>query len=319
MTLKLATTVKGAPVGLEGTSPYPCDDLFPLVGELFELPCGDPWIFDEDAHARGYLDGAVRAWEEHPGWMDFLSPASPAYELKQAEQDLYKHWWSAYFNPKQMSAMRVLDVGCGIGRFIMPFLNEGASVFGLDPDLQSLRMCVNRAAGRPGKLDLFWTTAKKPPTIEPVDIIIACEVLCYIDEPLKALQALTKLLKPGGVLLISVEARFGWAASSDASAATLKSALTEESIIDLPGEMWTQTYSQEQLTDLLQQAGLQVQTLVPTHYIPDGPLENAAPEGLDLDTLLELEEQCRQHPIWAPLNRIWTAVASKDANSDQPR
>ena len=30
-----------------------------------------------------------------------------------------------------------------------------------------------------------------------------------------------------------------------------------------------------------------------------------------LEALLDVEEACRAHPVWRPLNRIWTAVAVK--------
>ena len=125
------------------------------------------------------------------------------------------------------------------------------------------------------------------------------------------MEAIVARLKSGGALLLSVEARYGWAASEDAPPGTLDAALSGTGIVDVTGDRWVRTYERDEVVALLENAGLTVERLLPTHYMTDGPLERIMPEDVSLEQLLEAEERCRLHPVWSPLNRAWTAVGIK--------
>jgi len=306
MSLSRATFPDGRPIRLEGGPPYSGSVLGPLVDIPFLLPCDDQWVLGEGTSAHAYLDAARAAWEQWPRWMDFLDPDSPAYLLKQAARDLYLHWWSPWIDGE-----RVLDVGCGIGRFVLPLLDRGATVWGVDADLDSLQRCAWRAPGRPGRLDLHWSSVHVLPDLHDLDVVIACEILCYVPNVGPVLDAIVQRLRPGGALLVSVEGRYGWAASADAVPTPLSPMLGEERVVDVPGDRWVRTYDPSDLQAELEAAGLRVERLVGTHYVPEGPLEQSAPEEMNLAELLEVEKACRTHPVWGPLNRIWTAVAIK--------
>ena len=306
MSLSKATHPNGDAIRLPGQSPYPATDLISLVEVPFQLPCDDPWIEGDDATAHAYLKGALNGWAEHPDWMDFLDSDSPAYDLKKLERDLYLHWW-----PDLLKAERVLDIGCGIGRMTIPLLDRGLTVFGVDGDLQSLQRCAWHAAGRAGHLDLFWSSVHRLPTIPEVDAIIACEVYCYVPEVLTAIQQATQRLRRGGKFFLSVEGRWGWAVAEDAPIGGIEEALNGTGTLDCPGDRWVQTYTESDLRRLLEAAGLEVELLVPTHYLTDGPLERSLPESLSLGEVLDFEARCREHPIWGPLNRAWTVVARR--------
>jgi 2-polyprenyl-3-methyl-5-hydroxy-6-metoxy-1,4-benzoquinol methylase len=280
--------------------------LEPLVEVPFQMPCEDPWVLGEGTPAHAYLEAAHTAWEEWPEWMDFLDPESPAYHLKRAARDLYLHWWSPW-----LDRQRVLDIGCGIGRFALPLLDRGATVWGVDADLHSLQRCAWRAPGRPGRLDLHWSSVHKLPPLRDLDVVIACEVLCYVPDTAPVLHAIVERLRAGGVLLVSVEARYGWASSADAAPTTLANLIGKRRVVDLPGDRWVRTYDRAELATMLEDIGLRVERLVATHYVPEGPLEQSAPADMGLAELLEVEEACRTHPVWGPLNRVWTAVAVK--------
>ena len=307
MTLAKATLPDGSPVQLDGESPFPATKLIPLVEQDFLLPCNDPWISAPSTTAHSYLNGAREGWEKHPEWMDFLEVHSPAHDLKTLERELYEHWWRPWLDVE-----KVLDIGCGIGRMTIPLLDRGVTVYGVDGDLNSLRRYAWHAAGRGGKLDLFWTSVHQLPAIDEVDAIIACEVYCYIPEVESAIALAAQKLRKGGAFLISVEARWGWAASEDAPANGVQEALDGSGVVHCPGDRWVKTYTEEELRTLLEGAGLRVETIVPTHYFTDGPLERSLPDVVELPYLLDLEAQCRTHPIWGPLNRAWTAVAIRD-------
>lgn len=303
MSLAHARGRNGRPIRLPGEAPFACADLAPLEGVAFTLPCEHAWLLEGRDAPHAYLDAAAEAWEAHPDWMDFLSLDSPGYDLKRAARDVYLHHWREW-----LDAARVMDVGCGVGRLTMPFLDRGATVWGVDGDLRSLQRCAWHAARRPGRLDLRWTSTARLPEVGELDAIVACESLCYVPDLEGALAACAARLRPGGALLISMEAEHGWAVAPDAPQDALHLAL-EGGVVDLPGERWVRTVSAEALRDLLASAGLDPVRVVATHYVVDGPLEGVMPTELTEEALLAAEARCRAHPVWAPLNRIWTAAA----------
>lgn len=307
--------VPGAPSpALPAGPPYPCAALGPWVGLPFELPCGDPRLLALRAGqaapvpALDNLVGLARAWDEYPEWLDFLDPRAPNHEAKLRERDLYLHHFGPFLAaPPEGALRRVLDVGGGAGRFAAWLVGQGLEVEVVDPDLRSLRCGLRHAAGAPGRLDLHWSTVEALPELAPVDAAFAVELLCYVENPAAALASILRILRPGGLLFGSVEARWGWAASPDAPAGTLEAALGD-GVVHAPGDRWVRTFTAEGLRALLAPAELLL--LLPTHYACSGPLEAcAAPE--DLARLLTQEDALRRHPVYGPLNRAWTFVARR--------
>lgn len=303
MSLTQASGPDGTPLLPGRTGLVPARELRPLVGVPFELPCDDPFVHGTGTPEHAYLDGARTGWDQYADWMDFLDPDSPAGWLKALERELYLHWWKPW-----LGAERFLDVGCGPGRFVTWLLDRGADVIGVDADLEALRRCAWHSAGRPGRLDLHWSSVHRLPDVT-VDVAIACEVLCYVPDAAAALAAIAARVRPGGAVLCSVEGRWGWATGEDAPSDCLGEALDGTGVVDVPGDRWVRTYDEADFRALLDGAGLRIERMIATHYLTDGPLERVMPAEIDLAGVLAAEERCRRHPIWGPLNRAWTAVA----------
>ncbi len=238
--------------------------------------------------------------------MDFLDPASPAHDFKLLERDLYLHLWEEYM----ASAGRILDLGGGIGRFTQWFLARGLEVELVDPDLRSLWRALQHSAGGEGRLDLHWSTAEYLPPMRPFDLVLAAEVLCYVEDPVKALESAWQLLVPGGYLLASVEARYGWVSALDVPGGTLP-AFFDDGVVFVPGDRWVRTFQRQEFTELLEPR-FEVMEIVPTHYVSGGPFEAAARVG-NIREMLRWETRCRSHPMTRQWNRAWTAVARKPA------
>lgn len=236
--------------------------------------------------------------------MDFHDPGSPVHDLKAAERDLYLHHW-----PILRSGCRILDVGCGVGRLTLPALDAGATVHAVDPDLQALQHLAWAAAERDGHIDLHWTTTHALPDVQ-VDVAVAAEVLCYVPDAEGALSQLAQRVRPGGTILLSVEARWGWAAAGDAPAAAIEAAVDGDGIVHVPGDRWVQTYDHDRLVAWVTGAGLTINSLIPSHWVLDGPLEDVAPASLSLEELIAIESRMEGHPVWGPLHRLWLVSAT---------
>jgi len=286
---------------LSGPGPHSCGDLLDWCGRRFTLPPGDAELsaIHEGAlsstPAHDNLVGAGRAWAAHPSWMDQLSPDSPVHRDKQMERDLYLEDWARHLSP----GGRALDVGGGVGRFAQVLLAEDWAVELVDPDLRSLWCALDRLGGGPGRLDLHWTTGGSLGDLAPVDLALAVEVLCYVPDPAAVLQEIRRVLRPGGVLLLSVEARQGAAQVRDSGP------MDAAGVVHVPGDRWVQTYTEETLRGLLVE--WEILELAPSHYVLSGPLE-AQWDGEDLEALRALERAARMDEETGGLNRAWTAV-----------
>ncbi len=318
MSLRDARPLPGATLPLlPAGPPYACADLTDWSGAAFWMPPGDPRL--EALHNGDPVElppcfdnlvGAAALWEEHPEWMEFMDPSSPTYDDKRVERALYLDRWERHLPP----GCRVLDVGGGVGRFSLWLLGRGCEVELVDPDLRSLWRAVRSAPlyGR-GALDVHWSTGEALPAMAPVDVVVAAEVLCYVEDPAKVVANLAAVLKPGGRLLCSVEASFGWAMAMDAAEDSIECLFRDDGVVHVPGDRWVQTYSEASLRALLE-THFDIDEIWPSHYAFSGPFEHSS-SPQEPDEALELEARLRAHPIAGALNRAWMVSARLRASA----
>lgn len=108
---------------------------------------------------------------------------------------------------------RVLDMGCGAGRHAFEAYRRGADVVALDQDAAELAdvermfqaMAEAGEAGASGQAAAVLGDALNLPYPDHTfDVVIAAEVLEHIPDDDRAVAELTRVLKPGGVLAVSV-------------------------------------------------------------------------------------------------------------------
>ena len=315
MPLSKAYSLAGKTPPLPKGPPYSCKDLCEWAGVSFWMEPTDQRLIDihnglpAPTPPLENLEGMIHYWQEHSEWMDSTNPSSPVYHDKQLELELYLQQWKQYLEPQS----RILDLGGGVGRFTQRLLMNGCSVEIVDPDLRSLWRTLQLCASLPGSVDLHWGTGETLPSLNlsPVDTVLACEVLNYVEDPSLALHNAVELLKPGGVVLLSVEARWGWTFSKDVAENSID-AFFNDGIVHIPHDRWIRTYTKRSIQELL--AKLNIIEIVPSHYALSGPFEMAA--GVrPLDEALLLENRLRGHPIAHQLNRAWMVVAEKSTDS----
>ena len=158
-------------------------------------------------------------------------------------------------------AERVLDLGCGGGRHAFGCLRRGAVVVALDADLDEVQgvigmMVAMAEAGEVGEggtgVGVRGDALRLPFPDGVFDKVICAEVLEHIADDSSAMAELSRVLRPGGLLAISVP-RYGpelvnWSLS--------------EQYHSVPGGH-LRIYRRRQLLGRLEDAGLE---LVASHH-----------------------------------------------------
>jgi SAM-dependent methyltransferase len=116
----------------------------------------------------------------------------------------------AFLARRPRSGGRLLDVGCGEGSFLNAAA-EGYDVYGVELDAEAAARAEQLLPGRitTGTLDDL------PAHLAPFDVVTLFEVLEHVADPLETLRACQTLLKPGGMVVISVPNRLRRGADDD--------------------------------------------------------------------------------------------------------
>lgn len=96
---------------------------------------------------------------------------------------------------------RVLDVGCGEGRFAAALVGAGAEVVAIDVATEPLRRALERHPG----LDLRLVEPEAPLPLEDssFDVVWAGETIEHVADTALWLSELRRVLRSGGLLLLS--------------------------------------------------------------------------------------------------------------------
>jgi len=133
------------------------------------------------------------------------------------------HWWfvgrrrillsilNQYLGAGATNGRQILDVGCGTGTMLTHLARFGAAR-GVDMDLEAVGYCHDR-----GLQQVTQSGADSLPfEKDTFDLVTALDVVEHIDDDLGALREMRRVIKPGGLLLLTVPAyRFLWGRQDD--------------------------------------------------------------------------------------------------------
>lgn len=160
------------------------------------LQCAQCTLIYKDRHP----DAAAMAGTYGSSYVHFSADANAGVaEVNSARQKLSR-CLRLLGGPTKGSAARILDIGCGAGEFVRIAAGLGFAAEGIDPNLPAaLESPVLRRAD---------------PEILPAggyDVVTLLNVAEHVTDPLRLFRASVRLLRPGGVMLVTCPFGGSWA------------------------------------------------------------------------------------------------------------
>ena len=107
--------------------------------------------------------------------------------------------------PRPFEGLRLLDIGCGGGLLSEPMTRLGFAVTGVDASAKNIGVASAHAATLGLDIDYRCSTAEALLAADegPFDVILNMEVIEHVADPRAYLVDCSRLLKPGGVMIVA--------------------------------------------------------------------------------------------------------------------
>ncbi len=195
--------------------------------------------------------GALAAdwWDPHgsSAMLHKLNPVRLAYIRAQVDA----HWHVDARERYALAGRAAIDVGCGAGLLAEPLARMGGQVTGVDAAAQNIAAARDHAAGQGLAITYFAgeLSALPPATF---DLVTSMEVVEHVTDPAAFIAELTARLAPGGLMILSTPNR------TMLSKLLLVEAAEWIGAVPRGTHDWDQFLKPEELTELLEGAGLEV-------------------------------------------------------------
>lgn len=137
-----------------------------------------------------------RAYIQHT---DYDKEPGGLKRLEFIVKSIQNYQYSQHLNSQDIN---ILDLGCGNGNITIPLASLYYNILGVDSDEASIEKAKAKNKFNNAVFTISNIEAMK--CSKEYDIVIACEVLEHLRDPLRILKFIHSTLKPSGILLISI-------------------------------------------------------------------------------------------------------------------
>lgn len=135
---------------------------------------------------------------ESPGRVDY-DQLAPSYDRRFETNELDGVLTAVRGVAQDVRAERILEVGCGTGRWLADLASERIQRWGLDPSSGMLR----EARKRNGDLRLVKGRAERAPLADAAfDLVFCINAIHHFDDPRAFVREAHRLLRAGGALAV---------------------------------------------------------------------------------------------------------------------
>lgn len=203
-----------------------------------------------DAAEAEHFGKMAADWWDPKGSSAMLHKLNPV-RLRYLRERIDAHWHGDETSFAPLAGKRALDVGCGAGLLCEPLARMGASVTGLDAAPENI--AVARAHCVKSGLTIDYRVGSVEGLGEErFDLVTSLEVIEHVSDTAGFVRGLADALAEGGLLVISTPNR--------TALSRLAMITIGESMGRIPKGThdWGKFLTPEQLTGLIEQAGLRV-------------------------------------------------------------
>lgn len=149
-------------------------------------------------------------FKAHSGtWWDEAGPFKVLHDITPLRMSFIKEKVGIHFNLKDnathpLKGLRILDVGCGGGLLCEPLARLGATVVGIDPVEENIKVAEAHAKEMGLKISyLACAVEDLPADTPPFDVVVASEIIEHVDHPDAFLKACAVHLAPRGGMVVT--------------------------------------------------------------------------------------------------------------------
>ncbi|WP_145199596.1 bifunctional 2-polyprenyl-6-hydroxyphenol methylase/3-demethylubiquinol 3-O-methyltransferase UbiG [Sphingobium sp. B2] len=203
-----------------------------------------------DPKEAAHFGTMAAEWWDPQGSSAMLHKLNPV-RLAYIRAAIDAHWPGKTHDFEPLAGKRALDVGCGAGLLAEPLARLGASVTGLDAAPENIAAARAHAAPQGLAID-YRATPVEAVTDGGFDLVTSMEVIEHVADPAAFVRALADKLAPDGLMILSTPNR--------TPLSRLAMITIGESIGGIPKGThdWGKFITPDELTALLEQAGLEV-------------------------------------------------------------
>lgn len=142
-------------------------------------------------------------------WWDTRGKFAPLHRLNPVRLEYLQDQIIRHFSRNGQSAtplenLSLVDIGCGGGLIAEPMARLGANVTGIDASQTNITVASLHAKNSSLAIDYQATTAEKlAQSGKQFDVVFALEIIEHVADTSLFYDALTALVKPGGLLILS--------------------------------------------------------------------------------------------------------------------
>jgi 2-polyprenyl-6-hydroxyphenyl methylase / 3-demethylubiquinone-9 3-methyltransferase len=156
---------------------------------------------DPDEIAR--FERLASTWWKPDGPMRALHAMNPA-RLSWIRDEAVAHYGRDPRETRILAGLSALDVGCGGGLLSEPLARLGASVTGIDPAAENIGVAKRHAEAAGLAIDYRAETLEDMAAERSTfDLVFAMEVIEHVADVPSFLDSCARVLRPGGLLLMS--------------------------------------------------------------------------------------------------------------------
>lgn len=146
----------------------------------------------------------AKQWWDENGEFKMLHKINPV-RLEYLKNKITQHYAIETKDNTPLNGLKILDVGCGGGLISMPLAQMGADVTAIDANESNIKAAGDYAKDNKIDIQLQHITAEEllPKANQSFDVVVSLEVIEHVANPKDFIQNLTKLVKPGGMVVIS--------------------------------------------------------------------------------------------------------------------